>query len=141
MHEHFKAMAQDSCPFCSLDDSDRVFYRDDLTVALWDGYPISPGHALVVPRRHVAGWFEASAEEHAALVRAIDAARAAILERHRPDGFNIGVNVGAAAGQTVFHLHVHLIPRYAGDVADPRGGVRRLIPDKACYWERADGEP
>ena len=74
-------------------------------------------------------------------MRGIDAARAAILERHNPDGFNIGVNVGEAAGQTVFHLHVHLIPRYAGDVPDPRGGVRRLIPHRANYWDAAEDEP
>ena len=89
----------------------------------------------------MAGWFDATADERAALVRGIDVARAAILERHEPDGFNIGVNVGEAAGQTVFHLHVHLIPRYAGDVPDPRGGVRRLIPDKARYWDEAEDEP
>jgi ATP adenylyltransferase len=134
-------MVRESCPFCDLENSERVFFEDSLIRALWDGYPISPGHALVVPRRHVAGWFEATADERAALVRGIDAARAAILERHEPDGFNIGVNVGEAAGQTVFHLHVHLIPRYAGDVPDPRGGVRRLIPDKARYWDETEDEP
>jgi ATP adenylyltransferase len=134
-------MSHVTCPFCSLDDSNRVFHRDELVVVLWDGFPVSPGHALVVPRRHIAGWFEATADEHAALVRGIDAARAAILERHAPDGFNIGVNVGDAAGQTVFHLHVHLIPRYTGDVADPRGGVRCLIPEKARYWDAAEDEP
>ena len=134
-------MPHDPCPFCSLEDADRVFHRDDLVVSLWDGFPVSPGHALVVPRRHVAGWFEATPDEQAALVRPLDAARAAVLERHSPDGFNIGVNVGAAAGQTVFHLHVHLIPRYAGDVPDPRGGVRRVIPDRASYWDATEGEP
>jgi ATP adenylyltransferase len=136
-----RAMPQEPCPFCSLDDSNRVFYRDDLVAAFWDGFPVSPGHALVVPRRHVAGWFESTPDEQEALMRALDAARAAILERHQPDGFNIGVNVGAAAGQTVFHLHVHLIPRYEGDVDDPRGGVRRLIPHKADYWSATEGEP
>jgi diadenosine tetraphosphate (Ap4A) HIT family hydrolase len=78
--------------------------------ALWDGYAISPGHAMIVPRRHVAGWFDTTPEEQAALLRGLDIARAAVLETHEPDGFNIGINVGAAAGQTVFHLHVHLIP-------------------------------
>jgi diadenosine tetraphosphate (Ap4A) HIT family hydrolase len=132
---------REPCPFCELEGSERVFFEDSLVRVLWDGFPISPGHALVVPKRHVAGWFEATPDEHAALVRGVDAARAVILERHKPDGFNIGVNVGEAAGQTVFHLHVHLIPRYAGDVEDPRGGVRRLIPAKANYWEPAEGEP
>lgn len=96
---------------------------------------MSPGHALVTPRRHVAGWFDASPEEQAALMRSLDIARAKILTLYEPDGFNIGINVGEVAGQTVFHLHVHLIPRYRGDVADPRGGVRYVVPSKARYWE------
>lgn len=128
-------MTNEPCPFCSLGDSERIFHGDDLVVALWDGFPVSPGHALVVPRRHVAGWFDASPEEQAALTRGLDVARAAILERYEPDGFNIGINVGEAAGQTVFHLHVHLIPRYRGDVADPRGGVRHVVPARAGYWD------
>lgn len=131
-------MPDGPCPFCDLDGLDRVFYQDDVIAALWDGYAISPGHALIVPRRHVADWFDTTPEEQAALLRGLDIARAAVHEKHRdpkPDGFNIGINVGAAAGQTVFHLHVHLIPRYAGDVADPRGGVRYIIPAKARYWE------
>jgi diadenosine tetraphosphate (Ap4A) HIT family hydrolase len=128
-------MSQEPCPFCGLNESGRVFYQDDLIAAVWDGYAVSPGHALIVPRRHVADWFDASQEEQAALMRGLDIARAAVLERYQPDGFNVGINIGAAAGQTVFHLHVHLIPRYAGDVPDPRGGVRYVIPSKARYWE------
>jgi ATP adenylyltransferase len=128
-------MARESCPFCELEDSERVFFYDNLIRVFWDGFPVSPGHALVVPRRHVVGWFDATPEERAALVHGLDIARAAILERYAPDGFNIGVNVGEAAGQTVFHVHVHLIPRYRGDVPDPRGGVRCVIPAKARYWE------
>ncbi len=121
-----------ACPFCTP-DSARTFHEDALIVGLWDGFAVSPGHALLVLRRHVATWFDATPEEQAALVRGIDVARARILERHRPDGFNIGINVGHAAGQTVFHLHVHVIPRYDGDVPDPRGGVRHVIPSKANY--------
>jgi diadenosine tetraphosphate (Ap4A) HIT family hydrolase len=89
-----------------------------------------------VPRRHVASWFEASPEERTELIAALERARAAILEDHRPDGFNVGMNLGAAAGQTVFHLHLHVIPRYAGDVEDPRGGIRCVVPDRAAYWDR-----
>jgi diadenosine tetraphosphate (Ap4A) HIT family hydrolase len=91
---------------------------------------VSPGHALVIPRRHVATWFDASLEEKAELLAAVDAARAAIERTNSPDGYNIGVNVGAAAGQTVFHLHVHVIPRYKGDVKEPRGGVLHVLPGK-----------
>ena len=126
-------MASD-CPFCSP-DPEAIFLEEELVLGLWDRYPVSPGHALLVPRRHVAGWFDASEPEQAALTRALEKARAAILERHQPDGFNIGINSGEAAGQTVPHLHVHLIPRYLGDSDDPRGGVRFVRPDKAKYWE------
>lgn len=120
------------CLFCKP-PGDRIFFGDELVFGLWDAYPASPGHALLIPRRHIPTWFEASAEERAALVSALDAAKAIIEKRHRPDGYNIGINCGAAAGQTIFHLHIHLIPRFQGDVADPRGGVRYVIPHKANY--------
>ena len=101
---------------------------------LWDGFPVSPGHALLIPVRHVVTWFDATPEERFALTDAISGARETILERHTPDGFNIGVNIGEAGGQTVPHLHVHVIPRYSGDVTDPRGGVRWVVPNEADYW-------
>jgi diadenosine tetraphosphate (Ap4A) HIT family hydrolase len=128
-------MAADTraCPFCSV-SPDRLFHRGDTILGLWDGFPVSPGHALLVPRRHVATWFEASADERAELVAGIDRAREAIAQRHRPAGFNVGMNLGEAAGQTVAHLHVHVIPRYPGDVDDPRGGIRWVVPGKARYW-------
>ena len=112
--------------------------------AIWDSFPVSPGHALLVPRRHIATWFDASPQEKLALMESLDHAKAAIEEQHAPDGYNIGINAGAAAGQTIHHLHVHLIPRYLGDVDDPRGGVRHVIPDKGNYLRSqiADaGEP
>ena len=123
----------DVCPFCEP-SSDRVFHHGERVLALWDGFPVSPGHALVVPRRHVATWFDASREERREMMDAIDVARAAIEARHAPDGFNVGMNLGAAAGQTVPHLHLHVIPRYAGDVEDPRGGIRWVVPERADYW-------
>ena len=119
-------------PF-SNPDSRRVFYESELAIGLWDAFPVSPGHALIVPRRVVPTWFEASREEQIALLDGIDAAKRAVEVEHQPDGYNIGINAGAAAGQTVFHLHVHVIPRYRGDVEDPRGGVRHVIPSKANY--------
>jgi len=94
---------------------------------------VSPGHALLIPIRHIPTWFEASAEERTALFKALDTVKVIIEKDHRPDGYNIGVNCGPAAGQTIFHLHVHLIPRYSGDVTDPRGGVRHVIPEKGNY--------
>jgi ATP adenylyltransferase len=121
-----------SCPFCDLPE-DRVFAQDELAVALWDRYPVCPGHALIIPRRHIPTWFDATEPEQSALLALVNAAKPVIDRRHRPDGYNIGINSGAAAGQTVFHLHIHLIPRFLGDVDNPRGGVRHVIPAKANY--------
>jgi ATP adenylyltransferase len=120
------------CPFCHPEPA-WVFHEGERVLALWDAFPASPGHALVVPRRHVAGWFDATREEQRELLEAVDVARARIEASHAPDGYNIGVNVGAAAGQTVFHLHVHVIPRYDGDVPDPTGGVRLALPHRGNY--------
>ncbi len=125
-------MSEPRCVFCPPDPS-RVFLEADQVLGVWDAFPISPGHALVIPRRHVASWVEATEEERVALVRSVEEVRRVIEARHQPDGFNIGINVGEAAGQTVFHLHVHVIPRYRGDVADPRGGVRHVIPGRGNY--------
>jgi len=120
------------CPFC-FPAEDRIAFEDGLTRGLWDAFPVSPGHLLVVPRRHVPTWFDATADERAGITASIDRGRELIASRHSPDGYNIGINVGEAAGQTVFHLHVHLIPRYKGDVENPRGGVRHVIPSKGFY--------
>jgi diadenosine tetraphosphate (Ap4A) HIT family hydrolase len=116
-----------------------VFAQNQLVIALWDGYPVSPGHALIIPRRHVPSLFDATEQEQSALLVMVNSARAIIDRSHRPDGYNIGLNVGAAAGQTVFHLHVHVIPRFVGDVDDPRGGVRHVIPAKANYTLDLEG--
>ncbi len=114
-----------------------MIFTNDLVLALWDRFPLSPGHALIVPRRHVAGWTEATEQEREALTRCIALARQQIEQDHAPNGYNIGINDGVAAGQTVLHLHLHVIPRYVGDVPDPRGGVRSVIPERARYWEDA----
>jgi diadenosine tetraphosphate (Ap4A) HIT family hydrolase/HKD family nuclease len=125
-------MPQSECSFCNADPA-RVFLQSDLIVGLWDAFPVSAGHALLVTRRHVASWFDATDAERQALTEAVQTARQEILRRHAPDGFNIGVNVGEAAGQTVPHLHVHVIPRYRGDIPDPRGGIRHVIPGRGNY--------
>lgn len=122
------------CPFCSV-SKDRVVHDGKLAIALSDDFPISPGHALIVPKRHISSWFETTSEERVEILELIDVLRKELDERYQPDGYNIGINVGEAAGQTVDHLHVHVIPRYKGDVPDPRGGVRYVIPEKAPYWE------
>jgi superfamily II DNA or RNA helicase/HKD family nuclease/diadenosine tetraphosphate (Ap4A) HIT family hydrolase len=128
MAEHVSS----KCPFCEI-AQERVFYESPLVVGLWDGFPVSPGHALLVSRRHVASWFEASCDERTALMEGITRVREEICKHYQPDGFNIGVNVNQAAGQTIYHLHLHVIPRYQGDVANPRGGVRQVIPHKGDY--------
>jgi diadenosine tetraphosphate (Ap4A) HIT family hydrolase len=128
-------MAADQCPFCTL-PPDRIVAQSALALAVRDAFPVSPGHTLIVPRRHVGSFFEVSAEERAEMLALLDAAKAQIEAANRPDGYNVGINDGAAAGQTVAHLHMHLIPRYRGDVADPRGGVRWVIPTKADYWSK-----
>ncbi len=101
---------------------------------LRDAYPISQGHALVVPRQHVARLYDFPEDTQAALWQLASETRRRIDEELRPDGFNVGVNDGEAAGQTVMHAHIHVIPRWNGDVADPRGGIRWVIPEKARYW-------
>jgi diadenosine tetraphosphate (Ap4A) HIT family hydrolase len=104
-----------------------------LAFAIRDLYPVTRGHTLVVPRRVVATWFDASAEEKQAIVQLVDVVKAALDAEFRPDGYNVGFNAGEAAGQTVMHLHVHVIPRYRGDCPDPTGGVRHVIPGKGNY--------
>jgi superfamily II DNA or RNA helicase/diadenosine tetraphosphate (Ap4A) HIT family hydrolase len=129
-----------SCPFCSVDES-HIAFSNDLVIAIWDGFPVNPGHLLIIPRRHTPAWVNLSPSEKAATWSAIEQAQAAISERFHPDGFNVGFNESSAAGQTVFHFHLHIIPRYEGDVADPRGGVRHVIPNKANYLVAGESLP
>lgn len=122
-----------TCPFCTL-PSERIAEENLHAVWIYDGFPVSPGHSLIIPKRHVGSFFDATSEERLAMLELLDKAKVAVTKERSPDAFNIGINDGAAAGQTVPHLHLHLIPRYNGDVADARGGVRWVIPDKADYW-------
>jgi diadenosine tetraphosphate (Ap4A) HIT family hydrolase len=121
------------CPFCTLPSS-RIVKENDSAVLVRDAYPVSLGHSLVIPKRHIRSWFEATEEERTAMLALIDEAKALIDTELAPNSYNIGINDGPAAGQTVPHLHMHLIPRFEGDVPDPRGGVRWVIADKAKYW-------
>ena len=127
-------MSENDCPFCTL-PTDRILSESDYTLTIRDGYPVSKGHTLIIPKRHVQSFFELQAIEKAAVLQALDEAKEALDREFSPDGYNIGINDGGAAGQTVMHLHVHLIPRYKGDTEDPRGGVRWIFPGKAKYWE------
>jgi len=122
-----------NCPLCIL-PADRILLQEELALAVRDAFPVSPGHTLLIPRRHVCSFFETTKEERGALLELLDAAKEAIEQDHAPDGYNIGINDRPAAGQTLPHLHVHVIPRYSGDHPDPRGGVRWVLPSKANYW-------
>jgi diadenosine tetraphosphate (Ap4A) HIT family hydrolase len=102
-------------------------------VAVADAFPVSAGHTLIIPQRHISSYFELTAEEAAAVYDLLREMKDYLTVLLEPAGYNIGINVGAMAGQTVAHVHVHLIPRYAGDVADPVGGVRSIIPGKGRY--------
>ena len=121
------------CPFCTLPDS-RIIDSNPFGLVIRDGYPISPGHTLVIPKRHVGSFFELTPEEATEMMSLMRRAKSALEIEFKPNGYNIGINDGAAAGQTVPHLHIHLIPRYEGDMPDPRGGVRWIVPVKADYW-------
>lgn len=127
------------CPFCTL-PSARIVHANDLAVVIRDAFPVSRGHTLVLPRRHVGSFFELDSAERNAVFELLDVARGALHETLHPDGYNVGINDGPAAGQTVPHLHVHLIPRYMGDQVDPRGGVRWIFPERADYWSAREGE-
>jgi diadenosine tetraphosphate (Ap4A) HIT family hydrolase len=128
-------MSFEGCPFCCL-PKERIWLESDAGIAFRDGYPVSEGHSLVVPRRHVASLFELNETEYADLWQLVARVRAELNKEFKPDAFNVGINDGAAAGQTVPHAHIHLIPRRKGDVEDPRGGVRWVVPDKADYWTK-----
>jgi diadenosine tetraphosphate (Ap4A) HIT family hydrolase len=122
-----------ACPFCSL-PPERLWLANAHALAFRDAYPLTEGHTLVVPRRHVASVFDAPAPEQAALWALVAEVRVRLRQDYAPDGFTLGVNGGEAAGQTVGHGHVHVIPRRWGDVPDPKGGLRWLIPARARYW-------
>jgi diadenosine tetraphosphate (Ap4A) HIT family hydrolase len=118
------------CPFCVNEPLE----RGELVAVHLDKYPVSPGHLLITPLRHVSSLWDLTEQEYTELF--VTARRLALADRSAPSAWNIGVNVGAAAGQTVMHVHLHLIPRQVGDVDDPRGGIRWVVPARAVYWER-----
>jgi len=135
------------CPFCNPDTS-KIIVANEYAIAFYDNHPVTPGHTLIVPKRHIVSFFDASGDEQRSLFDLVAEMRRLLMNTTppllsdaaghacAPDGFNIGINDGTAAGQTVMHMHIHLIPRYAGDTSDPRGGVRWIMPDKAPYWKK-----
>src|SRR5208283_1484076 len=126
-------MADKKCPFCDVDPA-RIYAENDVAFAIPDAFPIAEGHTLVVPKRHVASIFDLSEDEQAAVWRLLAQVRAKLSHDLNSNDFNIGVNDGEAAGQTVMHAHVHIIPRRKGDSPNPKGGIRWIKPEKAKYW-------
>lgn len=120
-------------PFYPLEPG-RVLLETDNALAFLDKYPVSPGHALVIPRRVEPCLYHLPAQHQADVWQTVALTRELLAERYETDAFNIGINDGRCAGQTVMHAHVHIIPRYQGDCQDPRGGIRWIVPAKAVYW-------
>jgi len=119
------------CPFCNID---REFILDsDLCFAVYDRFPVSEGHILVIPKRHVKDYFNLNKEEIDRIWGMVTQVKDLIDSKNNPQGYNIGFNVGESAGQTIKHVHIHVIPRYKGDMEDPTGGVRHVIPGKGKY--------
>ena len=125
-------MIKISCIFCNLSES-RVELENEYAIAIYDKYPVNEGHMLIIPRRHYASYFQATEAEILALNRLLTEARDHLDTNYNPAGYNIGVNINEAAGQTIMHLHIHLIPRYHGDIEDPRGGIRKLKKELVPY--------
>lgn len=121
------------CIFCDKINKGDYFYENEEVVALYDVYPVAKGHCLIISKRHFDNFFLATASEEEAINKAIRAVKKIIDELYKPDGYNIGINIGEVAGQSVMHLHVHLIPRYLNDMDNPKGGVRGVIPEKQKY--------
>lgn len=119
-----------NCPFCCPEG---VLFENELAYAKPDKYPVNPGHLLIIPKRHVADFFLTTEEEKVALLSLLDKAKQFLDGKHAPAGYNVGINVGEVAGQTISHVHLHLIPRYQDDMQNPRGGVRGVIPAQQNY--------
>ncbi len=122
-----------NCPFCVKPDA---VIENELAFARYDGYPVSASHCLIMPRRHVAEYFQATAEEKTAIWSLVDEMKVIIDQECQPDGYNVGINIGESAGQSVPHIHVHIIPRCEGDMENPRGGVRGVIPGRQKYEKK-----
>jgi diadenosine tetraphosphate (Ap4A) HIT family hydrolase len=123
-----------NCPFCNPDSERELIVETATMYAMYDKFPVNEGHALIIPKRHIANYFELSIKEQYAYLLVLNKVKEIVTKRFQPDGFNIGINIGEHAGQTISHVHIHLIPRYKGDVEDPKGGVRGVIPDKQKYF-------
>ena len=122
-----------NCPFCNPGSERIILLENETVYALLDKFPVNPGHTLIIPKRHCADYFELSVKEQTDCWMMVNEAKEQLNSQFNPDGYNVGINIGASAGQTIFHVHIHLIPRYTGDVEEPRGGVRGVIPRRKNY--------
>lgn len=121
------------CPFCYPDPSREIIAESSMAYAIFDMFPVSKGHALIIPRKHCADYFELSSEEQSACWQLVNEVKILVDNLYHPNGYNVGININPSAGQTIPHVHIHLIPRYSGDIVNPRGGVRGVIPGKRSY--------
>ena len=122
------------CPFCNINNAkDDIVWESKHSIAILDRYPVSTGHTLVIPKRHIKSYFDLTQDEVDELWDSVKNVKETLDYMYEPDGYNIGINIGEAAGQTIPHCHIHVIPRYNGDVEDPLGGVRSVIPEKRIY--------
>jgi ATP adenylyltransferase len=131
MDENMRTSSSISC--CNPSENRSIIVESDLVFAIYDRFPVNPGHALIIPRRHCKDYFNLSKEEQGECWNLVNQVKEIVERTYHPDGYNIGINVLESAGQTIPHVHIHLIPRYAGDVPKPEGGVRGVIPDKKEY--------
>lgn len=128
---------QKPCPFCQFISGEikkPILFQNDSGFVVRDGFPITDGHTLIIPKHHIGSFFEISQQQRQDLFELVDLAKVDLDKQYNPASYNIGINDGEAAGQTIPHLHIHLIPRYHEEGKDPRGGVRWLVPEKADYW-------
>jgi diadenosine tetraphosphate (Ap4A) HIT family hydrolase len=139
MSEPASDRASAGCPFCRLLHEQPLIVSTATVAAFPDAFPLTTGHTLVVPRRHVSSFWDLTGAEVNEVMEMAFQLRTMINDRFSPDGYNLGVNIGPTAGQTVAHAHLHVIPRYAGDSPDPRGGVRWILPERAPYWGASSG--
>jgi diadenosine tetraphosphate (Ap4A) HIT family hydrolase len=134
-YQHYNKVKKEltECVFCNLDEQREIISETATAVAFYDSFPVSKGHVLVIPKRHVSNYFDLTVREQRAIWLLVNRCKEIITLKHHPDGFNVGINVNEASGQTIWHCHIHLIPRYLGDVENPRGGVRGVIPKNKEY--------
>ena len=135
-YQHFTRTikkANTDCPFCNPDSERELIAETATTYAIFDKYPVNSGHALIIPKKHTASYFDLTVKEQTACVIMLNQVKKIVQQRFNTLSFNVGINIGSEAGQTVPHVHIHLIPRYPGDVADPQGGVRGVVPERKNY--------